>query len=96
MSLPIPWRYRLRVQSSPPAQRISISPGANDVKLLEELTQKYGYAPADEVAGPDSSRAFLDYGSPVVVADSSAPDSSRASQTGVLETARWARAVQRD
>jgi hypothetical protein len=96
MNLPVPWHYRLRVQSSPPEQPLSTSPGENDVKLLEEITPKYGYARADEVAGPDNSRAFFDYGSPVVVADSSARDSSRASRTGVLETARWARTVQRD
>jgi hypothetical protein len=64
--------------------------------LLEELTQKYGHAPADEVAGPDNSRAFLDYGAPVVVADSSVPFSSLVSQASVLETARWARTLQRD
>jgi hypothetical protein len=50
--------------------------GRQDVKSLEELVTKYGYAPADELAGSQNSRAFLDYGAPVVVADSS-PRSDR-------------------
>jgi hypothetical protein len=61
----------LNFQSAPPTRPVVVAAAGNDVKPLEELTVKYGFAPADEVAGPESSRAFLDYGSPIVLADSS-------------------------
>jgi hypothetical protein len=40
------------------------------VKSLEDVAAKYGLAPADEVAGSRSGRAYLDFGRPILMADS--------------------------
>jgi hypothetical protein len=57
---------------------------------LDELAAKYDLTPPDEFVGPDSSRYILDYGPPVVLADSSR-ESSRAQAEGNA----WRRRLER-
>ena len=48
------------------------APVANPIRVLslDQLARKYDFTPPDEYVGTDS-RFFLDYGPPVVLADSS-------------------------
>jgi hypothetical protein len=44
-----------------------------EVRSLESLAERYDLRPPDELVGPKSSQYFLDYGPPVVLADSTKP-----------------------
>jgi len=86
-------RLKLRLKAPALSRRsaLVVSAGQNgSVKTLEQLAAKYGLAPADELAGPDSSRAYIDYGRPVVLADS-----SRSPHRTKREEALWSRALKR-
>jgi hypothetical protein len=43
------------------------------VRSVESLAERYNLRPPDEIVGAESSRYFLDYGPPIVLADSSQP-----------------------
>jgi hypothetical protein len=54
------------------------------VRSLANLAERYNLRPPDELVGPKSSQFFLDYGPPVILADSTRP--SRRAQS---ERALW-------
>jgi hypothetical protein len=55
---------------APSSIPLEASEKSAEVKSLAELAAKYGLAPPDEVAGPKSGQAFLDYGRPMILTDS--------------------------
>ena len=61
---------RIAEQVAPSSIPLEVSDKSAEVKSLAELAAKYGLAPPDEVAGPKSGQAFLDYGRPMILTDS--------------------------
>jgi hypothetical protein len=57
------------------------------VKSLDQLARKYGFAEPDEVAGPASAGAYLDYGHPFTISDSARTGRRRTTEE------RWAAEV---
>lgn len=68
-------RYRYsRVQRSNQAdtraQLADVATLPGEVKSVDQLAKKYGFAQPDEVAGPANGAAYLDYGRPFTISDS--------------------------
>ena len=42
----------------------------DEVKSVDQLAKKYGFAQPDEVAGPANGATYLDYGRPFTISDS--------------------------
>jgi hypothetical protein len=63
--------HHTRLQASVPLDPAELQEQMTDeVKSVDQLAKKYGFAQPDEVAGPASGAAYLDYGRPVTISDS--------------------------
>ncbi len=65
---------------------------ANPIRALsiDQLARKYDFTPPDEYVGTDSGRLFLDYGPPVVLADSSQRSSGEEDEQKVWQDTLFA------
>jgi hypothetical protein len=69
---------RRRAPAGARARLASAVTGPYEVKSVDQLAKKYGFAQPDEVAGPANGAAYLDYGRPLVISDSARTGRERA------------------
>jgi hypothetical protein len=71
------WRSAKERSEDQPERQENAEPWRAEVRSVSDLARRYNLRTADEYVGPESSRYFLDYGPPVILADSSQPSARK-------------------
>jgi hypothetical protein len=59
-----------RTGASPGPPAHASGRGLSEIRTIDQLARRYGFARPDEVAGPPSASAYLDFGAPHTISDS--------------------------